>query len=203
MSRTLSRVERDYDLGIVINPDVGDDQARATVERITQVIATNGGRLVRVNAVGRRRLAYPIEHHRDGLYFFFDLALPPTAVAEVERTLRVNEDIIRHLLVVRDPKLVAQSRQRDVERDAEREAEAILAQQREAEREANAALRAQEAEARAAAMPPAPMAAAEPQAGADVVDVADVADGAATGEVPTGEATDEATTDNAEAVTEE
>ena len=66
MSRTLSRVERDYDLGIVINPDVGDDLARATVERISQTIATNGGRLVRVNAVGRRRLAYPIEHHRDG-----------------------------------------------------------------------------------------------------------------------------------------
>ncbi len=195
MSRTLSRVERDYDLGIVINPDVGDDQARATVERITQVIASNGGRLVRVNAVGRRRLAYPIEHHRDGLYFFFDLALPPTTVAEVERTLRVNEDIIRHLLVVRDPKLVAQSRQRDAERDAEREAEAILAAQREAEREANAALRAQEAEARAAAMPSV-AATAEPEAAADVVDAADA------GESVDDAAVDDAT-DDAEAETEE
>ena len=186
MSRTLSRVERDYDLGIVINPDVGDDLARATVERITQTIATNGGRLVRVNAVGRRRLAYPIEHHRDGLYFFFDLALPPTAVVELERTLRVNEDIIRHLLVVRDPKLVAQSRQRDIERDAEREAEALAAQQREAEREANAALRAQEAEARAAAAPVA--AVAETQG--DAVDAVN-------------DATNDDDTNDAEADTEE
>lgn len=165
MSRTLSRVERDYDLGIVVNPDVGDDQARAIVERITQAIATNGGRLVRVNAVGRRRLAYPIEHHRDGLYFFFDMTLPPAAVAEIERTLRVNEDIIRHLLVVRDPKLVAQARQRETEREAEREAEALLQQQREAEREAQAALRAQEAEARGEVAPEAHAeAAAEPVA---------------------------------------
>src|SRR5258708_36073839 len=113
MSRTLSRVQRDYDLGVVINPDVGDAQARAIVERITQTIATNGGQLVRVNAGGRRRLAYPIEHHRDGLYFFFDMSLPPEAPTEVERTLRVNEDIIRHLMLVLDPRLVRQTRQRE------------------------------------------------------------------------------------------
>ncbi|HKB49268.1 MAG TPA: 30S ribosomal protein S6 [Ktedonobacterales bacterium] len=140
MSRTLSRVQRDYDLGVVINPDVGDDQARAIVERITQTIATNGGQLVRVNAVGRRRLAYPIEHHRDGLYFFFDMSLPPEASTEVERTLRVNEDIIRHLMLVRDPRLVVQQRQREAEREAEREAaaqgEREAAARREAEREA-------------------------------------------------------------------
>ena len=134
MSRTLSRTERDYDLGVVINPDVGDDQARAIVERVSQTIAANGGQLVRVNAVGRRRLAYPIEHHRDGLYFFFDLSLPPTAAGEVERALRVNEEIIRHLMIVRDPRLVAQQRQREAERAAEREAaEAQAALQREAE----------------------------------------------------------------------
>jgi small subunit ribosomal protein S6 len=140
MSRTLSRVQRDYDLGVVINPDVGDDQARAIVERITQTIATNGGQLVRVNAVGRRRLAYPIEHHRDGLYFFFDMSLPPEAASEVERSLHVNEDIMRHLMLVRDPRLVVQQRQREAEREAEREAaaqaEREAAARRELEREA-------------------------------------------------------------------
>ncbi|MEO7002093.1 MAG: 30S ribosomal protein S6 [Ktedonobacterales bacterium] len=109
---------RDYELGIVINPDVGDDQARAIVERITQVVGSNDGQVVRVNAVGRRRLAYPIERHRDGLYFFFDLMLEPTSLEEIERTLRVNEDIIRHLLLKRDPRVVTQQRQRDAEADA-------------------------------------------------------------------------------------
>lgn len=106
---------RDYELGIVVNPDVGDEQARAIVERITNVIATHEGQVVRVNAVGRRRLAYPIDHHRDGLYFYFDLMLGPTSVVEIERSLRVNEDIIRHLILVRDPRVVAQQRAREAE----------------------------------------------------------------------------------------
>ncbi len=119
---------RDYELGIVINPEVGDDQARAIVERITQTIANNGGEVVRVNAWGRRRLAYPIEHHRDGLYFFFDLILDPQSVVEIEQTLRVNEQIIRHLMKLRDSRVVAQQRTQDAQREAE-----------EAERAANAA----------------------------------------------------------------
>lgn len=115
---------RDYELGIVINPEVGDEQARALVERVTHIITTNGGQVVRVNAWGRRRLAYPIQRFRDGLYFFFDLMLTPSTIAEIERSIRLNEDIIRHLLKVRDSRVVAQQRQRDIELDAQREAEA-------------------------------------------------------------------------------
>ena len=115
---------RDYELGIVINPEVGDEQARTLVERVTQIINNNGGQVVRVNAWGRRRLAYPIQRFRDGLYFFFDLMLEPSTIAEIERNIRVHEDIIRHLMKVRDPRVVAQQRQRDVELDAQREAEA-------------------------------------------------------------------------------
>ena len=110
---------RDYELGIVVNPDVGDEQARAIVERITQVVAAHEGQIVRVNAVGRRRLAYPIEHHRDGLYFYFDLMLEPQSVAEIERSLRVNEEIIRHLVLARDPKVVAQQRAHEAEVQAQ------------------------------------------------------------------------------------
>ncbi|MGH2444048.1 MAG: 30S ribosomal protein S6, partial [Chloroflexota bacterium] len=93
---------RDYELGIILNPEVGDDQTRAIVERVTQTIAAGDGQVVRVNAWGRRRLAYPIERHRDGLFFFFDLILNPEATSELERSIRVNEDILRHLLKVRD-----------------------------------------------------------------------------------------------------
>jgi len=115
---------RDYELGIVVNPDVGDEQARAIVERITQVIAAREGQVVRVNAVGRRRLAYPIDHHRDGLYFYFDLMVEPQSIAEIERTLRVNEEIIRHLLLVRDPRVVAQQREREAQAQAQAQAQA-------------------------------------------------------------------------------
>ena len=69
--------ERDYELGIVLAPETPDEQARAIVERITNTVTAQGGVVVRINAWGRRRLAYPIEHHRDGLYYFFDLAASP------------------------------------------------------------------------------------------------------------------------------
>ncbi|HEX8997262.1 MAG TPA: 30S ribosomal protein S6 [Ktedonobacterales bacterium] len=132
---------RDYELGIVINPEVGDEQARALVERVTTIINNNGGQVVRVNAWGRRRLAYPIQRFRDGLYFFYDLVLDPASIAEIERNIRVNEDIIRHLMKLRDSRVVAQQRQRDIELDAQREAEA----------KAQAAAEAARAEAAAAA----------------------------------------------------
>ena len=132
---------RDYELGLILDPEVGDERARAIVERVTQTIANNNGQVVRVNAWGRRRLAYPIDRHRDGLYFYFDMMLEPTTVAEVERTLRVNEDVLRHLLKARDSRVVAQQRQRDAEAEAQAELEAAQAEaarQAEAERAANA-----------------------------------------------------------------
>ena len=143
---------RDYELGIVINPEVGDDQARTLVERVTTIITNNRGQVVRVNAWGRRRLAYPIQRFRDGLYFFFDLILDPSTIAEIERNIGVNEDIIRHLMKLRDPRVVAQQRQRDVELDAQREAEA------------RAQAAAEAARAEAAAAQPAAEPTAEPAA---------------------------------------
>ena len=152
---------RDYDLGIVISPDVGDEQARAIVDRIAQTVTNNDGQVVRVNAVGRRRLAYSIDHHRDGLYFFFDLIMPPTLVSEIERILRVNEDVMRHLLLVRDPRGVAQQRQRDAEADAQ-------AAQRAADQAARAAEQAAAAAA-AAEMPAASEPATEAPAAEELV----------------------------------
>ncbi|HLY29963.1 MAG TPA: 30S ribosomal protein S6 [Ktedonobacterales bacterium] len=136
-------MSRDYELGIVLNPEVGDEQARAIVERVTQTIVNHDGQVVRVNAWGRRRLAYPIEHHRDGLYFFFDLILEPQSVVEIEQTLRVNEEIIRHLMKLRDARAVAQQRIQDAQRDAEREAEEAA---NAARAEAEVAMPAEEAE---------------------------------------------------------
>lgn len=163
--------DRDYELGIVINPDVGEDQARAIVERVSQSILSNGGQVVRVNAWGRRRLMYPIQHHRDGLYYFFDLIMPPTAVLEVERALRVNEDIIRHLMKARDPKVVAQQRQRAIEEDrAAEEARARAAEAAENARAAEAQGATQHPEAETTPETPSTAEAAPetPEAAADV-----------------------------------
>src|SRR5207253_2659026 len=69
------------------------------------------GQIVRINQWGRRRLGYPIEHHRDGFYVFIDMILTPENVIELDRTLKVSEEVLRHLIKRRDPKAVQKERE--------------------------------------------------------------------------------------------
>jgi small subunit ribosomal protein S6 len=90
------------------------------MDRVEQVIANHGGQIVRVNQWGRRRLAYPIQRHRDGIYVFIDMILTPETVSELERTLKVSETVLRHMVKKRDPKVAQKERE-------EREARAAAA----------------------------------------------------------------------------
>lgn len=109
---------RDYELGFILNPEVSEDVIRTTLERIQQIVATYGGQIVKINHWGRRRLAYPIERHRDGYYIFIDMILTPETVGEIERTLQVSEDVMRHMMKRRDPKAVQKEREERTEREA-------------------------------------------------------------------------------------
>src|SRR5579885_1109165 len=104
-------VTRDYELGFILNPEVNEEQTRAILERIEQIATNYGGQIMRVNQWGRRRLAYPIQHHRDGFYVFIDMVLTPETVNELDRTLKVSEEVIRHLIKKRDPRVVQQERE--------------------------------------------------------------------------------------------
>src|SRR2546426_10346507 len=73
-------VTRDYELGFILNPEVSEEQTRAILDRVEQVVANHGGQVMKVNPWGRRRLAYPIERHRDGIYIFVDMILAPETV---------------------------------------------------------------------------------------------------------------------------
>jgi small subunit ribosomal protein S6 len=117
-------VRRDYELGFILNPEVSEEQTRAILERIERIVKNYDGQVVKVNQWGRRRLAYPIEHHRDGFYVFIDMILTPETVLELDRTLKVSEEVMRHLVTRRDPKAVQKERE---EREA-REARAAAAQ---------------------------------------------------------------------------
>jgi small subunit ribosomal protein S6 len=104
-------VTRDYELGFILTPEVNEEQTRAILERIEQIATNYGGQIVKVNQWGRRRLAYPIQHHRDGFYLFIDMILTPETVSELDRTLKVSEEVIRHLIKLRDPKTVQKERE--------------------------------------------------------------------------------------------
>jgi len=120
-------VRRDYELGFILNPEVSEDETRALLERVEQIVANYGGQIVKINQWGRRRLAYPIERHRDGFYVFIDMILTPETVAELERTLTVSEIVLRHMVKRRDPKAVQKEREEREEREARAAAAAAAA----------------------------------------------------------------------------
>jgi small subunit ribosomal protein S6 len=104
-------VNRDYELGVILSPEASEEETRAIMDRVEQVIANHGGQIVRVNQWGRRRLAYPIQRHRDGIYVFIDMILTPETVSELERTLKVSETVLRHMVKKRDPKVAQKERE--------------------------------------------------------------------------------------------
>ena len=92
---------RRYELMLVLRPDVADDKAQAVIDRTTRQIVAAGGQIVKVAPWGRRRLAYQIDRFREGSYHIVLFEAPPDALAEMERTLQISEDVLRHL-VTRD-----------------------------------------------------------------------------------------------------
>jgi small subunit ribosomal protein S6 len=89
---------RRYELMLVIRPDVADDKSQALVDRTTRGIVGAGGQIVKVAPWGRRRLAYPIDRHREGSYQIILFESPPEAITELEHTLLITEEVLRHLV---------------------------------------------------------------------------------------------------------
>ena len=90
---------RTYELVFIVQPDLDEEGLNAFVEQIQKVITENGGEVVKVEQMGKRRLAHPIRHLKDGYYVLIHAKLDRLAMAELERTLKLSEDVLRHLLV--------------------------------------------------------------------------------------------------------
>jgi small subunit ribosomal protein S6 len=93
---------RDYELTIVVRPDVEDAGLAALLEKIKGLITTAGGQGIQVEPWGRRHLAYPIKKITEAQYFLIRAQLPAQALRELERNLRLTEEVLRFLLVRAD-----------------------------------------------------------------------------------------------------
>ena len=90
---------RDYELVVILNPEIGDDVFGESLDRLQQAITSRGGEVVDTNNWGRRRLAYPIRRHLEGNYVVSQIKLDPGQVPSLESSLRISEEVLRHLLV--------------------------------------------------------------------------------------------------------
>jgi small subunit ribosomal protein S6 len=94
--------QREYELVFVLVGNLDDEAVRNVNERLNQVITSQSGTVNATEIWGRRTLAYPIGKNFDGIYILERFQMPPSGVEEVERHLRFNENVIRHLLIRTD-----------------------------------------------------------------------------------------------------
>lgn len=93
---------RPYELVMVVSPEVQDDAISSVIERVTRFITDNGGSVETQDLWGKRRLAYPIGRFREGQYVLTHFQLEPSGTAGLESQLKINEEILRHIIVRRD-----------------------------------------------------------------------------------------------------
>jgi len=112
---------RDYELVFILRPDLEDEAVQAFTDRVANLIREYGGEVKKVEPWGRRKLAYFINRYREGYYVLIQFALGARRVADLERWLLLNEDVIRHLVVRLDEAARAPSAPAPAEPAAEKE----------------------------------------------------------------------------------
>jgi small subunit ribosomal protein S6 len=89
---------REYELIFIVHPDLDETATNEVVERVKSWITEAGGTVNKVDPWGKRKLAYPIRKQNDGQYFFLQVEMAPTFIAEMERNLRFLEPVMRFLI---------------------------------------------------------------------------------------------------------
>lgn len=88
-----------YESVVIARQDISVPQVEALADRLGEIIAAGGGEVKKREMWGLRSLSYRIKKNRKGHYIFFNLDAPAAAVAEYERQMRINEDILRYMSV--------------------------------------------------------------------------------------------------------
>src|SRR5690348_3759976 len=115
-----------YENVFIARQDISSAQVEALADSFATLVGEQGGQVTKREYWGLRNLAYRIKKNRKGHYILFNLDAPPPAVNELERNMRINEDVLRYITVRVDaleegPSAVMQNRGRSEERDRDRD----------------------------------------------------------------------------------
>lgn len=93
---------RQYEVMYVLNPALEEERLKSLVERFQGIVTENGGEVTGLQEMGKRRLAYEIKKFRDGFYVLMNFKSNSEVVSEMERIMRITDDVIRYLFVKED-----------------------------------------------------------------------------------------------------
>jgi len=90
---------RDYEIMMVLKPDLEEEKIKSVVERFVNIITDNKGEVTAIEPWGKRRLAYEIEDYKEGFYAMIFYTADGSFNGELERNFRIVDSVIRHIIV--------------------------------------------------------------------------------------------------------
>lgn len=93
---------RGYELMYIIRPDLDEEQTNAVIEKYKGLLETQGATVQNVEKWGKRRLAYLVKDQMEGFYVIVTFRSEAPAVAELERVLKISDEVIKYLIIVQE-----------------------------------------------------------------------------------------------------
>ncbi|MEA4906167.1 MAG: 30S ribosomal protein S6 [Chloroflexi bacterium] len=90
---------RDYEIVCIIQADLDETTTNGVIEKVGGWISDSGGAITKIDRWGKRRMAYAIRKQRDGYYVLYQAQIQPSFLAEFERNLKLQEPVLRHLVI--------------------------------------------------------------------------------------------------------
>ncbi len=88
-----------YETMYILRPDLGEEDAEKNISAYQTILKEAGAEMIETQHRGKRRMAYPINKKREGIYIQMNYRAPGAAIAPMERAMRLSEDVIRYLTV--------------------------------------------------------------------------------------------------------
>jgi small subunit ribosomal protein S6 len=98
-------MKRKYEIGFVINPEASEEDVKKIIDAVVGIIKKTEGIIENIDEWGRRKLAYPIQKHTEGVYIFINTEMEGATFFEVERRLKLSEKVMRFVILRLDDKL--------------------------------------------------------------------------------------------------
>ena len=90
---------RPYEVMVILEPALEESAVQQLINRSSEVLTKSSGTVNRVEKWGKRRLAYELNHRTEGYYVLFDVTSEPGPMDELDRSLRLTDEVLRHKIV--------------------------------------------------------------------------------------------------------
>jgi len=96
-------MKKPYELTFIVQIDANEDAMQATVDQVKGwVEANDNGQVIKIDRWGRRKLAYEIDGQREGFYVLFEANIEPDYIPEIERDMKLSDEVLRYLIIKPD-----------------------------------------------------------------------------------------------------